>query len=346
MNEKFRVIDGNHLIKTYHQNGTVSELNYIIDGNDSFAIQCNTRNGHDEIYYPGDNLIRELHSELVDLSDAFVGVYFADLDLYYKESSNIPMGLFLGGQNSDISINKEVFLKLADQYSPYFNDLFRHLYVGDCQYLISTVQNLLLSAEYCFVQYYICLAQIDVWDFSLGETLMVSSRETMQLTFLLETFFTKLYSVLDLMVKIIYEFEHPVESFSAITKLKSAEKLWGNRKQLSINDSVGTIFEDCETIKQIESLRNEAVHNGTWEFRPKAFLRVQDEKIVERYMIFPDFDQGRLATVKSRRHFFSTETKVNDMLVLIHDEFYKRLLSTVQYINRNVEHRERQDVTP
>ena len=343
MDKKLRAIDRNNLITTYRQNGTKAELDYIIDDNDSFAIQCYTSTDHNVIYYPGDNLIKKLDSELVDLSYAFIDIYFADLDLYYKESSSIPMGLFLGGQNSDISINKETFLKLADLYSPCFNDLYKHLYVADCQYLISTVQNLLLSAEHCFIQYYICLAQIDGCDLSLGKTLMVSSRETMQLAFFLETFFTKLYSVLDLMVKIVYEFEHPANSFSAITKLKSSEKLWGSRKILSLNNTAETIFEDCEIIKQIESLRNETVHNGTWEFRPKVYLKVQDKKIVERYMLFPDFDQGRLTAVKNRRHFFSTETKVNDVLILIHDEFYQRLLSTLQYINRNVKNREQQE---
>ena len=49
-------------------------------------------------------------------------------------------------------------------------------------------------------------------------------------------------------------------------------------------------------------------------------------------MLFPDFEDGRLATVKNRRHFFSTETKVNDVLVIIHDEFHKRLLETLKHI--------------
>ena len=53
-------------------------------------------------------------------------------------------------------------------------------------------------------------------------------------------------------------------------------------------------------------------------------------------MLFPDFENGRLATVKNRRHFFSTETKVNEMLVLIHDEFYTRLWNTLEYINHNL----------
>ena len=75
------------------------------------------------------------------------------------------------------------------------------------------------------------------------------------------------------------------------------------------------IFEDCIVIKQIEALRNEAVHNGTWEFAPKVFLRIEDSTIIERYMLFPDFEEGDLATVKNRRHFFSSGTKVNDALI-------------------------------
>lgn len=332
-------------MKTYHQNGTITEQNRIVDDNSPFAIQHYTENDRNLIFYPGDNLIRELDSELVDLYDKFVNVYFSDLNLYNRESSLLPTGLFLGGQNSDTDINKEQFLKLADQFATNMENLYRHLYVGDCQYLVSTVQNLLASAEYCYVQYYMQIAQIDCWDRNLGETVMMDSPETMQLLFYLETFFTKLYSVLDIMVKIIYELEFPIKNFSSITKLKSAEKLWGDRKRLHINKHIGTIFEDCETIKMIESLRNEAVHNGTWEFRPKVFMKIQNGKLVERYMLFPDFDNGRLSSVKSRRHFFSTETKVNEMLVLIHDEFYHRLLTTLQYINGKTNCNDKQEAT-
>ena len=57
-------------------------------------------------------------------------------------------------------------------------------------------------------------------------------------------------------------------------------------------------------------------------------------------MLFPDFEEGHLAAVKNRRHFFSSETKVNDALIPIHEEFYRRLLTTLQNIvkyNANVE---------
>ena len=51
-------------------------------------------------------------------------------------------------------------------------------------------------------------------------------------------------------------------------------------------------------------------------------------------MLFPDMIQGHLATVKSRRHFFASGTKINDVMPEIHLEFKKRLLRTVEIINK------------
>ena len=79
----------------------------------------------------------------------------------------------------------------------------------------------------------------------------------------------------------------------------------------------GTIFEDCDVIKMIESLRNEAVHNGSWEDNPKVYVKFGGGKIIERYMLFPDFEEGRLVNFKNRKHFFSRGTKVNDVLITI-----------------------------
>lgn len=322
-------------MKTYYQNGTWAEVRHILSDDKVFAIQHDKRNGEDLIFYQGDNLFREIGQELIFLYDKFVNLYFPDFESYDKGISKLPTGLLLGGQNSDIPITKEGFLNYVEWSFPCLGEsLYRHLYVEDCQYLISTVQDLLESVEYCFVQYYVQIAQIECPIFCSEEVFTISSQKSMELVFFLETFFTKLYSILDLMAKLVYEFENLIECFSGITKLKSSDKTWGVRKHLGINNLVGTIFEDCEIIRQIESLRNEAVHNGAWEFRPRVFMIKEADRIVERYMIFPDFEEGRLATVKNRRHFFSEGTKVNDVLISIHNEFYQRLLSTLQYLNR------------
>ena len=319
-------------MKTYNQNGTISESEYVFADNDFFAIQQYINNGRSRFFYPGDKLIQELDLKLICLSNKFATTYFRNLKLYYEELPIFPLGLIQGGQNSDMLIDKKQFLGLVGQFSKNYDSLYRHLYIADCQYLVSTVQNLLLSAEHCYIQYYMQITQIDCQYPNFDGTFLISSEDTIKLLFYLETFFTKLYSVLDLMVKIIYELESPVESFVELTKLRSADKLWGDRKRLKMNGCRGTIFEDCATIKTIESLRNEAVHNGSWEINPKVYLKRENRRTVERYMLFPDFLNGRLSSEKNRRHFFSTETKVNDMLVLIHDEFYQKLLHTLQAI--------------
>lgn len=103
-------------MKTYHQNGTVSELPYILESNAEFAIQKDFRKEHTIFFYPGDNLIREIESELDNIYHKFIKIYFANMDSYYEESLTIPLGLALGGQNSDVPIDKEYFLQLSKQY--------------------------------------------------------------------------------------------------------------------------------------------------------------------------------------------------------------------------------------
>lgn len=320
-------------MKTYYQNGTVSEVEYVLGSDSPFGIQCDKAGTNNIIYYPGDNVIREIDAELISLYDRFVRLYFSDLDAYYQENTRLPIDLVSGGQNSNVDVSKDEFLELASQSKNKFTDIYKHIYVGDCQYLISTVQNLLQSVEYCFVQYYIQISEVGCNRLWLGNQITSMTSEAFAVMFFVETFFTKLASILDLMVKILYELENPVDSFPALKKLKSADMLWGERKKVNINNLAGTIFEDCELLRQIESVRHEVVHNGTWEFRSKVFLRVVDMEIVERYMLFPDFENGHLATAKNRRHFFSEGTKVNDVLVSIHHEFYQRLLATLQYVN-------------
>ena len=73
-------------MKTYHQNGTVSEVEYVLDNESAFAIQYDRSGEYDIIFYPGDNVIREIDSELVRLYDRFVNLYFSDLSVYYQEN--------------------------------------------------------------------------------------------------------------------------------------------------------------------------------------------------------------------------------------------------------------------
>ena len=316
-------------LKTYNQNGVVTNENYLFTFRDKFAVQ--EFNGR--YHYYNDYIVMKIDAEFVELYDIFGDMYFGDSKEYDQITANMPMVLSIGGHNSEVPVSKNKFLQMVDVYSSNINDLYRYIYVDDCRYLISTVQNLLQAIEYCYVQYFIQISKVEFEiDLVQSSIFQQISQLSTHVAFFVETIFIKMYSVLDLLVKIIYELENPMTSFENITKLRSAEKLWGFRKNLSINNLQGSIFEDCKIIRTIESLRNEVVHNGTWEFRAKVFVEVEGKNVVERYMLFPDLEDGRLASVKNRKHFFSSGKKVNEILVDIHDEFYRRLFFTIKYI--------------
>ncbi|MCO1602102.1 hypothetical protein [Desulfosporosinus nitroreducens] len=108
----------------------------------------------------------------------------------------------------------------------------------------------------------------------------------------------------------------------------------GTRKDLKINGTNQTVFEKCDLISTIEALRNEVVHNGSWELNPKVFIVRNEGVDVERFMLFPDIEQGHLATVKNRRHFFGVGEKVNDILPKIHMAYMNRVLNTAKALNQ------------
>lgn len=54
----------------------------------------------------------------------------------------------------------------------------------------------------------------------------------------------------------------------------------------------------------MKDIRNEIVHNGTWEWRTKIFICYKEGIEKSRFLLFPDMSQGHLSTVENRRHFF------------------------------------------
>lgn len=324
-------------MKTYFSHGIVKDIPYIIDNPEEFQIQDLGSNYPDRYIYPNDSIKYELDNELVSLYDTLQFLYFEDNDNYYNDIYSLPIWVQSAGQNSDFNIDANHFLQLiSNKNNILIPDLFKHLYLVDCQFLVGTIQNLLSSMEDAFIKYYITLSKLNIDDapfHSLNDIIWNSSETSRCTASLLETYFTKAYSVLDIICKIYYELQNPNDNFSSYKKIKSAKILWGDRHRLEINDTKDTLFEQCDFIRVIESLRNEAVHNGTWELNPKIYIQFKNGLIKERFMLFPDMKDGRLTTIKNRKHFFSKNTKVNNIFPMIHLEFKKRLLNTIRLLN-------------
>ena len=79
------------------------------------------------------------------------------------------------------------------------------------------------------------------------------------------------------------------------------------------------------------NLRNELIHNATWEMNPKIFFKVQNNKLTEKCIYMPDFSkEGNLITYKNRKRFYAQGKRLNEELPKIYFDILKRILITIQ----------------
>ena len=128
-------------MKTYFSIGLSKDIPYFLDENTEFGIQeMAGRQGIDHFIYPGDSIKHVLDTALVELYDVFRDLIFDDVDVYYREIESMPVWVQQAGQDSDCAVSAERFSKwISDSDIP---QLYRHLYLVDCQFLVGTVQNL------------------------------------------------------------------------------------------------------------------------------------------------------------------------------------------------------------
>ena len=145
----------------------------------------------------------------------------------------------------------------------------------------------------------------------------------------LYSFIIQTYSSFDILTKIAYELENIKPCEEGYAKLASNKILYGDKKRLHMNVA-GTVFEKCRTTSIIENLRNELVHNATWEMNPKIFITSNNGVVVERHIFFPDFtDEGTIITYKNRKRFFANGNKVNEELPRLYFDILQRVHITL-----------------
>lgn len=236
-------------MKTYFTNGTMRDVIYFIDDWAEFQIQELAGDNSNRYIYPGDTINYTLDSELVKLYDVLRDLYFDDVDRYYEELAVLPVWVQEAGQNSDCAIDVDLFCELINaEESRKTPNLYKHLYLVDCQFLVGTIQNLLSAMEDAFVRYYMTLANMRENDAykrltDPNGTICIISEDSRCASALLETYFIKAYSILDILCKICYEIQEKQSDFSQYKKIKSADVLWGFRKKLLINETENTLFE-------------------------------------------------------------------------------------------------------
>lgn len=280
-------------------------------------------------YYEGDSRLSEIDRILAELYDLMMMYMFADADKYYEIIGSLPLADQIAGYDSDCQMDVEQFEALLKRIRGK-TIIERDVMLVDTQFLIGSIQNLLQAMHFDFINYFISLSEVDARQTKDGDYCCAGYVCSQPFSFL-TSYITRAYSVMDILTKLAFEFDNDLGAYTGITKLRSRNKLFGHRKYLSIYGQAGTVFENSNNncIGIIESLRNELVHNGSWELTQKIFIRIKNGEVLDRYICWPQSQEGHLTTIVNRKRFFSEERTANEILVQIHSEYLERLFITV-----------------
>lgn len=324
-------MDGQMYIITKHgtrKNGSFDDPEALI-----FELSC--EGGTIKYSLPDDLRTMEVHDRIRSLHELIRKHIIPDDEMYFSTMKCVPRFVSEVGINSDTLFSKEKFERILRpfQEDPTVASIInQYLYLEDVRVIISAVQNLLIGLENDFITYYRTIATAKLFgtiDWGENKVWKYCGAESFSAANAVSSYFTKANSILDLMTKIAFEFESKHSDFLKYRKLSSSKILYGDRKHISLNETISTIFEHDALIKTIESVRNEVIHNGTWEPNPTIYIRIKDKEIFERFMIFPDLTDGNYDKYVNRYHFFGKGLQVNQKLPNIHREFMLRIVNTV-----------------
>lgn len=288
-----------------------------------------------DFFFKEGDITSDIDIRCVELRYEVANHIFGSTKEYYRLSSMAPMFFPYAGIDAELKISREEFATLVGtiEKEEVSNKL---LYYYDMTNLIGTLQNGVLETKYLVGQFYKTLNEND---FLIGHRVPVDSGLgfasgiiVTNITSLINHIFINLYSQLDFITKIIYEIENLPSDFSTYPKLRSKDTLFGEAKKTSLASLPNSLFEPCDNIRIVSSLRNEIVHNSSIDSIPKVYQVIDNKKIIEKFIFLPDFQNGHIKGFRSRRRFFYDENKLNDILPELVMDFWKRLKTTLDAI--------------
>jgi len=331
----------------YLQNGIAVDT--LPEGYNKFYVaeDLESHSAHSRYFFPGDDIQYELDNLCVRLYDVFQDAVFPSRDDFYKDYGIQPQWISRAGLDSDFDMPKDELItcfstplhekmaafgvkdaKCLKIYKEIDAKKYKYAYTADCQSLVNTLQELIMGCHSSLVGFYKHLCSLHE-DPQMDGTYYACGPESHMVFSFLYNFIIQSYSAFDILTKITYELEHLKSCDASYAKLASSGILYGYRNHLKL-DVVGTVFERCRTTAIIENLRDELVHNATWEMNPKIFIVTDCGLITSRHIFFPDLTvEGTLASYKNRKRFFSEGNKVNDELPGLYFDIMQRIFTTI-----------------
>jgi hypothetical protein len=276
----------------------------------------------------------EIDFKLISLTHNVAIQIFGNFQkLYSLQINTIPP---YAGIDAEIKISKKEFEKwLSSQKT---EDTNRILYYYDFQNLVGSLQNLIQESRFLYCDFYKVLNENS---FMLAEKPMepnalmfASGRLVTNIFSKINHLFINLASQLDFITKISFELENLPNDFSKYPKMKSNGILYGDLKKINFISREKTIFDKTDDLKLILSLRNEIVHNASFENIPKVYQVFKNNEIIEKYIYVPDSTNGVFDSYKNRNRFFNKETKLNEILPDLLTSFWRKMEITIDRLKK------------
>jgi len=292
----------------------------------------------------GDRL-NDIEEVCLQLHDAFAASLFGKLAYYHALLPGIPDFLIIGGLNSECSLSREQFEQAMVKLKN-FPHLHRLLYLYDCRQLVAGIQE--CTKEVCFLvgEFYRILNLEELFFPAAVEsdgTRYCTSPVVTTLVAVLNMVYVRLHSLLDYVTKLGVEIEKLRDVFNTYPKLASSGTLFGVHKRLDWGDRTGTLFEDCDTVHEVELFRNQIIHDGLLDDMPKAYKVVKDGIAIEKFILLPNRVDGQFARYRNRHLFFGTEDKINLRLPRLLEDFQSKQLATLGELLKKLRGRSPQD---
>lgn len=277
------------------------------------------------------------------VSEKLWGSFQTFIDSENSINEHIKYMLLDTGLNPESPASKNDFAKILEKLTDIDDKRFfnKYLYTIDFFSLISNIQEVANEINYLTGEFYYIL-NFDSEFIGLPDESKVMVRTSKnpaanKLIGLMALIYIRLHSLLDYHTKLAYEIEKTKVNFDKYPRLSSKNKLYSDKKNLKIDSSKGTLFHKDPFIIEIESYRNELIHNSLLDDKPRIYERYRNNQVIERYILLPDIDEnGRLESYVNRRFFYSNEKKFNHILPDLLQTFQERQLETLKVLSQMI----------
>lgn len=296
----------------------VADNSVVFEWNNQFSIK-------------NDDITSDLDFKLVNLTYKVADVLFGSVQEMYNILTTKTTMTAYAGINAEIKISKDEFEKWLNTEKS--AETHKFLYYYDFQNLVGSLQNLVSESRFLFCDFYKTLNENSFMIMDNTETvnglMFASGRLVTSIFAKINHLFINLTSQLDFITKIAYELENIPSNFEIYPKMKSNKILFGDLKKIKSTNINDTIFDKTDNTKLVISLRNEIIHNASFENIQKVYQVFSNNTMTEKFILIPDITNGNFDTFKNRNRFFNNDVKLNELLPKIVTGFWREMEKTI-----------------